>query len=385
MSGDEDADGADGAQPLRFRDDPGASRSAWLAAGLLALVAGWFASGMLTAGDAPRLPPGDGAAAPVRVAVAASTAQRVGDVLILEGQAMPDRETGVVAETSGQIVDLVAPKGAMLAAGDIIARLDGTGREADLRRAEAELDRASRDHDNALVLLERGVGTLDRVALTRANRAAAEAQLENAREALSDTVIRAPFTGRLEELAINAGEFVSAGTPVARIVDNVPLTVRARVAQQSVARVAAGQAAEVAFITGERRSGAVAFVGTNADPQTRTFLMEVEIPNADGAIPSGISAEIRIETGETTAHFLSPALLALDERGALGLKTVDDANRVAFYEVAVVKAESDGVWVTGLPETAQIITIGQGFVRTGETVDPRPDDRALPNGAGGLQ
>jgi len=298
---------------------------------------------------------------------------------------MPDRETGVVAETSGQIVDLVAPKGAMLAAGDIIARLDGTGREADLRRAEAELDRASRDHDNALVLLERGVGTLDRVALTRANRAAAEAQLENAREALSDTVIRAPFTGRLEELAINAGEFVSAGTPVARIVDNVPLTVRARVAQQSVARVAAGQAAEVAFITGERRSGAVAFVGTNADPQTRTFLMEVEIPNADGAIPSGISAEIRIETGETTAHFLSPALLALDERGALGLKTVDDANRVAFYEVAVVKAESDGVWVTGLPETAQIITIGQGFVRTGETVDPRPDDRALPNGAGGLQ
>ncbi|MCR9151338.1 MAG: efflux RND transporter periplasmic adaptor subunit [Rhodobacteraceae bacterium] len=385
MSGHDDADGADEAEQLWFHDDPGARRSAWIAAALLALVAGWFASGMLMREDAPRLPPGDIAPAPVRVAVATSTAERVGNVLILEGQAIPDRETDVIAETSGKIVELGATKGDMLAAEDVIARLDGTGREADLRRAEAELDRASRDYDNALVLLERGVGTLDRVALTRATRAAAEAQLENAREALSDTVIRAPFAGRLEELAINAGEFVSVGAPVARIVDNVPLTVRARVAQQSVARVTAGQAAEVVFITGEARAGRVSFVGTNADPQTRTFLLEVEIANADGGIPSGVSAEIRIETGETMAHFLSPALLALDERGALGLKTVEDGNRVGFYEIAVVRAESDGVWVTGLPEAAQIITIGQGFVRTGETVDPRPDDRALPNGGGGLQ
>jgi len=374
-----------GAEPLVFRDDPGASRSAWIAALLVVLVTAWFASGLIGgAEDAPNAGK-NGAPDPVPVAVAPSSAETVARTLILEGQAIPDRETQVVAEAAGTIVAVPARKGAAVDADAVIARLDAAGREADLRRAEAELDRAERDYDNARTLLERGAGTMDRVANTRATLAAAEAQLESAKAALADTTIRAPFAGRLEDVSANVGEYVGAGMAVARIVDNAPLTIRARVAQQSVARVEAGQAAQVAFITGETREGRVTFVGTNADPETRTFLMEVEIANEDGAIPAGISAEIRIETGKIRAHFVSPALLALDEGGALGLKVVGGDHRVAFHEVDVVRAETNGVWVTGLPDTAQIITVGQGFVRAGDLVAPRPDDRALPDAVDGLQ
>ncbi|WP_397543426.1 efflux RND transporter periplasmic adaptor subunit [Roseovarius salis] len=364
--------------PLEFEDDPGATRSAWIALGLVLLVAGWFASGMLTGNGEAALPSADDGNDPVQVAVAESVARTVADVLVAEGQAMPDRETEVLAEASGKVIEVPAPKGAMLGAGDVIAQLDPTEREADLRRAETEVERTRREYRNAQTLLERGISTLDRVADTRAALAAAEAQLAAARESLSDATIRAPFAGRLEELPVNPGEFVAAGAPVARIVDNQPLTVRARIAQQSVARISTGQSADVGFITGERRTGKVVFVGANADARTRTFLMEVEVPNEGGKIPSGVSAEIRIETGQTRAHFVSPALLALDERGALGLKTVDDDNRVGFYEVDVVRAGTDGVWVTGLPERVRLITVGQGFVRSGEQVEPRPDDRALP-------
>jgi multidrug efflux system membrane fusion protein len=322
---------------------------------------------------------------PVRVAVAPSVADTVAQVLVVEGQAIPDRETVVVAETSGHLRDLPSGKGAMLEADAVIARIESDGAEADLRRAAAELERAAREYRNAQELLERGVSTLDRVASARATLAAAEAQRAAAEDALQATTIRAPFAGRLEDLSVDEGEFVSAGVAVARIVDNTPLTVRARIAQQSVAQLRAGQGVRVDFITGETREGTVTFVGANADPETRTFLMEVEVPNADGTIPAGVSARIRIETGETRAHFISPALLVLDERGALGLKTVDEANRVGFFEVEVVKAETGGVWVTGLPDAVSLITIGQGFVRSGEIVEPGADARALPAAGDGRQ
>lgn len=376
MSQQDEADTNANAERLTFRDDPGSSRSTWLAFVIVLLAVGWFSSGMLGQDDAAA-PMKDGATSPVQVAVMTSVAGSVAEVLIVEGQATPERETEVLAEMSGSVVEVPVEKGVTVEAGDIIARLDASGREAGVRRAVAEVERAQREYRNARELVDRGISTLDRLSNARATLAAAEAQLVDAEEALDDTVIRAPFAGRLEGLTVNSGEFVASGVSVARIVDNSPLTVRARVAQQSVSRIVTGQSASVTFITGETRTGTVTFVGANADPQTRTFLMEVEVGNARGSIGSGVSAEIRIETGETRAHFVSPALLALDERGALGLKTVGDDGIVGFHEVDVVKAETDGVWVSGLPDEARIITIGQGFVSDGERVAPRPDSRAL--------
>ena len=372
MSQQDDTDTDGNAERLTFRDDPGSSRSTWIAVVIVLLAVGWFSSGMLGQDDAAA-PMTDVATSPVQVAVMTSVAGSVAEVLIVEGQATPERETEVLAEMSGSVVEVPVEKGVTVEAGDVIARLDASGPEARVRRAEAEVERAEREYRNARELVDRGISTLDRLSSASAALAAAEAQLVDAEEALDDTVIRAPFAGRLEGLTVNSGEFVASGVSVARIVDNSPLTVRARVAQQSVSRIVTGEAASVTFITGETRTGTVTFVGANADPQTRTFLLEVEVENADASIRSGVSAEIRIETGETKAHFVSPALLALDERGALGLKTVGDDDIVGFHEVDVVKAETDGVWVSGLPETARIITVGQGFVSEGEEVAARDE------------
>lgn len=131
--------------------------------------------------------------------------------------------------------------------------------------------------------------------------------------------------------------------------------------------------AEVTFITGETRQGEVTFVGTSASAETRTFLTEIEVANEDGAIPAGVSAEIVIPTGEAQAHFVSPSIVSLNEDGEIGVKTVEDGT-VRFYPIQIVKAELQGVWATGLPDTARIITIGQGFVQAGEEVRAQASD-----------
>ena len=117
-------------------------------------------------------------------------------------------------------------------------------------------------------------------------------------------------------------------------------------------------------------SSVLTFVGTSAAAETRTFLAEIEVNNDDAAIPAGISAEVTIPTGETTAHFLSPSIVSLDTNGTLGVKTVDEDNVVKFYPIDVVKAQLDGIWVTGIPDKADVITVGQGYVNAGETVAP---------------
>ena len=140
--------------------------------------------------------------------------------------------------------------------------------------------------------------------------------------------------------------------------------------QQSLTLLKVNQPATVRFITGEERTGTVTFVGTSAASETRTFLAEIEVANDDGAIPAGISAEVIIPTGEAIAHFLSPSIVSLNTEGSLGIKTVDENDVVVFFPIEVVKAQIDGIWVTGLPDTADIIAVGQGFVNEGETVAP---------------
>lgn len=368
---------SDDAQPTRqtltFEDDRGASRSTWIAAALLLAIVGWMASGFVLPSEAPVAEaPAKTEPAPVAVAVRTSRADRVTLYFQAEGQALPDRDTPLRAEASGDVAELLVYKGDDVARGEIIARLSTAQVQADLRRAMEERDRAQREFDNATDLLGRGVATQDRVAQARAALAAAEAQATAAEEALERTNITAPFSGRIETLTLDEGEYISAGSEIGRIVDNRPLTVALQVPQQALGRIRNGQQARVSFITGEEREGRVTFVGTSASAETRTFLAEIEVQNEDGAIPAGISAEIRIPTGTETAHFITPSVVSLSPEGATGVKTVEDG-KVVFHEIEVVRAEVDGIWVTGLPDEARIITIGQGFVRDGEPVDARPE------------
>ncbi|RYH03793.1 efflux RND transporter periplasmic adaptor subunit [Salipiger sp. IMCC34102] len=360
-------DAAPGA--LTFETDRGASRSVWIAAAILVGIVGWMGSGFVAPAETEAEPEATetAEALPASVVVQTVTAEDVTLTFQAEGQAQPDRDTSLRASATGDVAEVLIEKGAIVETGDVLARLSDTRARADIARAEEDQARAQREIDSAQALLDRGVGTADRVADARATLATAQAQVANAREALADLNIVAPFGGRVETLSLDEGGFVSAGEEVGRIVDNRPLTVAIQVPQQVLNRIETGQSAEVQFITGETREGTVTFVGTSAAAETRTFLAEIEVANEDGAIPAGISAEVVIPTGTAQAQFLSPSIVSLDPQGEIGVKTVED-EIVRFYPIEIVKAELSGVWATGLPETAPIITIGQGFVQEGERV-----------------
>ena len=122
------------------------------------------------------------------------------------------------------------------------------------------------------------------------------------------------------------------------------------------------------MLDGRKAQGKLTFISRLGDEETHSFRVEAEVPNESRQLNAGVSAELRIATGKAMAHFLSPAILSLDDKGQVGVKSVNSEGKVDFHPIDLVRTEADGVWVSGLPEQLKIITEGQGFVSAGESV-----------------
>lgn len=329
----------------------------------------WIASGVVTR-EPPQLPE-SAEAEPMTVAVERRDADRVERIVDLHGDVEPHQRIQVRAETAGQVAQWDVPLGADVEQGQQLARLRKDDREAKRQEAIARLRERQSEREATAQLVEKGAAPPIRLEAHEAQVAAARARLEAIELDIENTHIRSPIQGTLNRRIAERGDFVSVGNPVAEVVDNDPLLGVVQVPQHQVERIETGQMARLRFLDGRRAEGRVTFVSRVARPGTRTFRVEVEVPNPERALPSGISAEVEIPTQKVDAHKISAAVISLDDAGRVGTKTVDSDDRVVFHPIEVIRTAPDGVWVTGLPERIRLITVGQDFVSPGERVRPR--------------
>tara|TARA_Y100000766_G_scaffold268590_1_gene264856 strand:+ start:2695 stop:3600 length:906 start_codon:yes stop_codon:yes gene_type:complete len=181
--------------------------------------------------------------------------------------------------------------------------------------------------------------------------------------------IVAPFSGYLETLRVEEGDFLNTGSVCAALIDPDPMLVVADIAEKDIAQVQLGSKASAKLISGRYISGEVTFIASSADKNTRTFRVEISVDNKDRTIRDGVSAEIYIKGKEEPAHKISPAILSLNDQGKLGVRTVTSDNRVEFKEINILEDTNSGMWVSGLGEDSRIITLGQEYVFQGQTVN----------------
>lgn len=348
-------------------------RPIWFAVLFVAGVGAWMASGQLVSSKdrqtasavAERKP----AAPAFRVAVRTLTAKPITRYIMVQGHLKPNRTVTLRAETPGQVVEVVAKKGQRVKEGQVIVRLEAADRMAKLEHAKAKLAQTRRDLDAAKKLIGKGFQTDANLKTFQAAHESAKATLKAMQVDIDRLTIRAPFDGVLNDRAVEKGGYVATKDEVAVIVDDNPVLAIAKVAQQNVARLKLGGKALVGLINGKTVEGRVRYISAQADDETRTFKTEIEIPNPDRANIAGSTAQIRIPIETLKAHFMSAQFLTLGTGGELGVKSVGPDGKVAFHKVEVVRAEADGVWVSGLPETVRLIVRGQGFVRPGQVVE----------------
>ncbi|MEM7498908.1 MAG: efflux RND transporter periplasmic adaptor subunit [Pseudomonadota bacterium] len=319
---------------------------------------------------------------PVPVMTVRSVAEPALEQARLRGRTEALRAVDVEAETTGLIVSEPLRAGTRVSAGDVLCRLDEGSRAAQLSEAEAKLDEARAEASAARSLSEKGFTAATAAKAREAELQAAEAALRLIEIDIERLELRAPFDGVLESDTAELGSRLGPGDTCARVIDLSRVKVTAFVSELDVDRLAVGQSVEVGLVNGAERRGEIRFVGRMADEQTRTYRVEAILENPDGTLRDGMTAEIRVVLHGGEAHRLPLSALTLDDNGRLGVRTVGEESRARFVPVRVVRDTADGVWVAGLPDRAEVIVVGQEFVRDGRLVDPVENEEIAPRPLG---
>lgn len=285
----------------------------------------------------------------------------------LYGRTAPDKQARLSAEIAGKILLTKIDKGDKVSKGQVIALIDQGDLQSQLDRAKAVLSVKRQEFKAAESLKNRGLQGEIAYTNALAELTDAKSSVKTVEMHLAHTSIVAPFDGVVENLFIEQGDFVGVGDPVATLIDLDKLVIEANVSERHIQSITKGQPATIHFIQGSQTQGTVRYLSQLSSPSTNTFAIEVEVPNPNQQIPAGVSTQVELNLETQMAVKITPAMLALDDQGNLGVKTLVE-DRVHFVPIQLVKAEQDGVWLTGLGEEVDIITRGQGFVRDGDKV-----------------
>ena len=370
----------------------------------------------------------------VQVFARRSTAEEINSGVLLRGETEATRQVDVMAETSGRVISTPLRRGAFVEAGQTLCEIDPGTRPAELaeararlaeaqarrpevearipeaearvQEARARLDEAMINANAATRLSQDGFASETRVVSTNAAVRAAEAAVRSAEagvkaarsgldslqagiESAQAAVQRAstemdrlrvvaPFAGLLESDSAELGAVLQAGAPAGMLCATVlqldPIKIVGFLPEADVARVEPGAQGGARLIDGTEVTGQVTFLSRSADPVTRTFRVEMTVPNADLAIRDGQTADIAIESDGVMAHLLPASSLTLNDDGDLGVRIVAGDGTALFVPVNLLRDTRAGVWLTGLPEVADVITVGQEFVIDGVAVTPVFED-----------
>ncbi|MEP1585303.1 MAG: efflux RND transporter periplasmic adaptor subunit [Tateyamaria sp.] len=368
----------------------------------------------------------------IKVVAVTSFARELDSAVILRGQTEAVREVTVRAETSSTVQSPPLRAGAFIAENQLLCELSVGTRAGALNEARAQLAEAIAGKteaesripeaqsrvieaqariDEALVnrtaarrLSQEGFAADTRVKSTEANVAGAEATLEAAKSSVTAATagmqsadariesaaaavataekelerleIRAPFAGVLETSTAELGALLQPGDVCATVIQLDPIKLVAFVPETEVSRISVGAMGRARLAAGgENISGKVTFLSRSSDPTTRTFRVEMEVPNTALDIRDGQTAQIDIDAPGSSAHLLPASALTLNADGQLGLRTLDENSLVQFVPVNMVRDTVEGVWLTGLPKRADVIVVGQEFVTAGVKVAPTYQER----------
>ncbi|TAK47519.1 MAG: efflux RND transporter periplasmic adaptor subunit [Xanthobacteraceae bacterium] len=351
--------------------------SRYTAVGLVAAATLWILSGHLIphVGDesnAASRPSEAPTEKPFRVSVERAELKPHARRLSLSGRTEADRKVMITARTNGLVTRLNVKRGQTVQKDDIVAVLSDEAREAQVAQATALFNQRKAEFEARRKLIEQG--TLPRLDLVNIESQfkAASAALAAAEAERDRGVIAAPWAGIITDVPTQVGQPMSSGKEIAQLVALDPMLAIVEVSERKLAGLSVGTPAEIRLVSGQTATGRVRHVAKTASPATRTYRIEVEIANADGAIPDGITAEVTIPLAAVAAVQVPRSSLTFSSAGELGVRIVGNDSRVEFVKVALIADAQDMMWIDGIANGARVIVQGQDFVREGQRVEPVP-------------
>jgi len=309
-----------------------------------------------------------GANAPPLVQVSVTPEEAHPYTVTLRGRTQAARTVVVRSETAGVVAGAPILVGTYVRGGTVLCRLAVDARQASLDQAKAEMTSKELQMKASANLAAKGFRSRTQVLTDQAGLDQAAAAMRQAEVTLRQVDIRAPFAGVFDHRDAEVGAFLAPGQPCGTMIELDPLLVVGDVPETDIGRIRLGTVVRAKLVSGETVSGWVRFVARDADPATRTYRIEVRVPNPGAKVRSGLSAEVEVEAGVGPAHRVPVSTLVLDAGGRQGVRYVTPQGTVAFAPVKVLEEGPEGVWISGLHGQTSIITVGQSYVSEGQKV-----------------
>ena len=343
---------------------------------------------------------------PMAVELASASKSTISQQVTVVGNLIGEATVSVVPRTAGRLQTITVKLGDRVARGQRIAELEDFDiqeqvkqavaaedvsaatirqREADLKRAQTNLDRSKSLFERQLLprqTLDDNESTyqaaLAQLDLARAQNAQSKARLDELKITLGNTIITSPVTGFVSKRNVDPGAFVSQQAPVVEVVDVSVVRLVANIVEKDLRQLKVRDAAHVAVdaYPGEDFLGRIARISPILDPATRTAPIEIEIPNPTSRLRPGMYARVTITVDSKKEALVVPITAMVDLGGRRGVFTPLPDNTAAFRVVQVgVETGEAAEILAGLQEGDRVITTGAAALRDG--------DRIVPPGSGG--
>ena len=288
----------------------------------------------------------------------------------ISGHTDADKRAMLATRAPGIVEELPVKLGSEVNRGDVIVKLEAEGKEAALASAQQILAQREAEATASRRLAERGSIPKLQLDNVLSALAAARSQVEQAQVDLDRNILRAPFDGVIDKVDVEIGSAVQAGAPVATILNLDPVLAKGEVSERDLGFLKPGDVADVRLVNGQEVKGELRHISRDATSATRTFRVEIAIPNKDRSIPAGMTAEITLRASPVDAVILPRSVVTLGGDGDLGIRAVDADNKVVFFPIDLVDDTLRGLILGGIPADVRIIVAGQELISEGDTVNP---------------
>jgi len=349
---------------------------------VLAGFAAWTATGEFSsvgsaATDAAQKPEAAQPSVPLRT-VAVVTPPRVNHAraIRVSGQTEADKRAVLATRQAGVIATLDVKQGDHVKTGDLILRLDAEEKTAAVEMATQVLVQREAEAKAMERLVKTGSMAKLQADNARSALATARSMLEAAQAELARNEVKAPFDGLVDRVGVELGSAVMQGAEVATIINLDPILAKGEVSERDLRYISIGDEAEVMLVNGEQVTGKVRYISRDASIQTRTFRIEIAIPNPDLSIPAGMTSEITLRAEPADAVILPRSVVTLSAEGDIGIRAADRDSKVVFFPIDLVDDTTNGLVLAGIPADARVIVAGQDLVTEGDKVNAVEADKA---------
>jgi len=296
--------------------------------------------------------------------------------LELQGRVETKQNIVLTPEITGILSQVYVKNGQKVSKGQLLAKIDDGGMGQQLAQMQIQSDLAKTTFERQQRLWEQKIGSEIQYLQAKSNFEGQQRAVNQMESQLAKTVVRAPFSGTIDNVLTEQGSVVSPGqTRLFRIVNLKDMYIETDVPETYISSVIKGKKVEVSFpVLGKSLDAQIRQAGNFINPNNRTFKVEIDVPNKDNSIKPNLTARLRINDYTNENALLIPQnIISENADGEQYIYVLKDKkNDKALAQRVIIKTgktQGDVIEVLeGLNDGDEIINEGARSVEDGQSV-----------------